>query len=78
MYGKSRISKKQDGVQPIDERWPKARLVVCVVLTREGEGGSEASIAFVSELYGGTFYGTRVGWELGVRSVGQNWFDREQ
>ena len=37
MYGKSRISKKQDGVQPIDERWPKAMLVVDVVLTGEGE-----------------------------------------
>ena len=53
-------------------------LLVCVVLTRDGEGRSEAAIAFVSELYGGTFYGTKVDWKLGVRSASQNWFDREQ
>ena len=55
MYGKFIISRKQDGIQPMDERWPKAMLVVCVVLTRDGEGGSEAAIAFVSQLHGGHF-----------------------
>ena len=47
-----------------------------MVSTSAGGGQFRSCHGLVSELHGGHFYGTRVGWELGVWPVSQYWFDR--